>query len=598
MLPYNGMEALQAPIGLLKAQARPPGTNSPPGRFHPYYRDHLPELYDKDVIVLGDDDDNNNNDNDEELVITGSRQVPKPWNQKPRRDVHINQAWQLFDGPVGFHRGCDVELADHSFMRIDEYLPFVEGGPLIKGYRLLHQNHWELLMPERPFELVQLVKIDENLSVQSTMSTAKVSQVIRKCTIIFTSQRYGDLNYRDHVRRHLGSDNNVPFNDVPFYFCRYKSADCNVRIDGRVPTGPPLTGRIEHLHSSQADNGVLIAPDGRQIEFQISNGEVRRQWRGKGHSKSRRYTFGDAFCGAGGTSSGALEAGLKFKFGVDFDLTAIATYRNNFECTGTQVMLNDISDFIKIACASEDGFKVDFLHMSPPCQPFCGANRSPNEEANRENMNAFSKVGDLLDVCKPRVATLEEAKSLTDIDKRKYFRDLISWFIEKGYSVQWKAVELAKFGVPQTRNRTIIIASGPGEQLPAFVRPTHGDGPGLKPIPSINSAINSIPANASHQKERPFMRAPKPPYAGTELCKTIMTSVKSHHYHPSGLRRFNIREYASLQTFPPTFVFAGSMSEKLKQIGNAVPPLFAQTLFKHLKEKLTAADDAEEEEYL
>jgi DNA (cytosine-5)-methyltransferase 1 len=64
-------------------------------------------------------------------------------------------------------------------------------------------------------------------------------------------------------------------------------------------------------------------------------------------------------------------------------------------------------------------------------------------------------------------------------------------------------------------------------------------------------------------------------------------------YHPSGLRNYTLRERASLQTFPHSFIFHGKSAEQLRQIGNAVPPAFARALFESLKEWLAAKDAAE-----
>ena len=92
------------------------------------------------------------------------------------------------------------------------------------------------------------------------------------------------------------------------------------------------------------------------------------------------------------------------------------------------------------------------------------------------------------------------------------------------------------------------------------------------------------------------MKTAKAPYDGNVLCRTILTKVKPHHYHPTGLRRFSIREYAALQTFPHHFLFAGGSAEALKQIGNAVPPTFAEKMYRHITMELRAADEAEEKE--
>lgn len=113
--------------------------------------------------------------------------------------------------------------------------------------------------------------------------------------------------------------------------------------------------------------------------------------------------------------------------------------------------------FIELA-AHTDKYVVDFLHLSPPCQPFAAANTSQTDDS--ANLSAFDTVGDLVKHCKPRVATVEEVGSLTRPDHREDFRQLIWSFILNGYSLQWKVLKLWQFGVPQSRVRLIMIASG------------------------------------------------------------------------------------------------------------------------------------------
>lgn len=73
-----------------------------------------------------------------------------------------------------------------------------------------------------------------------------------------------------------------------------------------------------------------------------------------------------------------------------------------------------------------------------------------------------------------------------------------------------------------------------------------------------------------------------------------MTTVKEQS-HPEGGRRFSIRESAALQTFPHDFIFSGGTTAiKLKQIGNAVPPKFAEPAFRGVDDHMKEADAREE----
>ena len=443
-----------------RLNARPRQLSGPRGlglsqSFIDKFRVHLSgtdENYD-DLTSLGDSDD-------DDFVITGSRL------SEARTLLDVNSF--TLGGPLILAPGIDVELEDRSFLRIVEYQ---SDRQHVRGYRLLRQNHPELFMPERDHELVQLFTTNSDLgNAEYTITTVPIATILRNCKIIFTNQQYKYLNYRKDV---MVNSEEI---EKPLFFCRYMSADANVGTEDGDPNGPPLAGRIEHLCYDQADAGALVTKNGRQIDFKIPDSEVRKQWRGaancvlrgshvqgqgRGRLQSRAYTFGDAFAGAGGTSQGAFDARLKLSFAFDFDHMATETYGANFIArTGTRVLQADVHDFVRTALATNDNFVVDILHLSPPCQPFCGANRQPNPEQDKTNLEAFARVPDILQICKPRIAILEEAKSLLDVDKRRYFNQLICFFIKKGYSVQWKALNLWEFGVPQTRKRTIIIASG------------------------------------------------------------------------------------------------------------------------------------------
>lgn len=74
------------------------------------------------------------------------------------------------------------------------------------------------------------------------------------------------------------------------------------------------------------------------------------------------------------------------------------------------------------------------------------------------------------------------------------------------------------------------------------------------------------------------------------LRATILASGGPYDVHPSGLRPFTPRELACLQTFPVTHDFSGSVFQKKKQIGNAVPPVLAEALLREVRKAMERAD--------
>ena len=167
----------------------------------------------------------------------------------------------------------------------------------------------------------------------------------------------------------------------------------------------------------------------------------------------RRYTFGDCFCGGGGMSRGAINAGLRVAWGFDFNLPACETFKFNFLGTPIyNVWANDFSN-------SKKDCKVDICHISPPCQFFSPLHTSDGKDDDMNTASLFAIEG-LLKKAKPRVVTLEETAGIVRIDSHKdYFNAVINMFTSQGFSVRCKVLSCADFGVSQQRKRLVIIAS-------------------------------------------------------------------------------------------------------------------------------------------
>ena len=168
---------------------------------------------------------------------------------------------------------------------------------------------------------------------------------------------------------------------------------------------------------------------------------------------NQRYTFGDCFCGAGGMSRGAINAGLRVAWGFDFNLPACRTYQLNFLGTPIyNVWANDFSN-------SNKDCKVDICHISPPCQYFSPLHTHDGKDDDMNTASLFA-IGSLLKKAKPRVVTLEETAGLVRISSHKdYFNAIFNMFTSQGFSVQCKVLSCADFGVSQQRRRLVIIAS-------------------------------------------------------------------------------------------------------------------------------------------
>ena len=166
----------------------------------------------------------------------------------------------------------------------------------------------------------------------------------------------------------------------------------------------------------------------------------------------QRYTFGDSFCGGGGVSRGAQMAGLAIEWGFDRGEDQCHTWRKNFPYA--KCHHRDVTSFL----GAEANVKVDILHLSPPCQPYSPANTRPNIDKDEENTATAFAISELLERCRPRLVTMENTFGLLQ-RKPEYFHRFIGLFTAKDYSVRWTILDMANYGVPQRRQRLIVIAS-------------------------------------------------------------------------------------------------------------------------------------------
>lgn len=291
--------------------------------------------------------------------------------------------------------------------------------------------------------------------------------------------------------------------------------------------------------------------------------------------------FGDLFCGVGGASEGARISGSfdRIIYAVDSKDKALSAYANNSD-PGTMLVNLGVTDFCDFVAGYDYAHVV---HMSPPCQDFCG--RSFMHPTNEANQDAMYVVHYFLKIVKPTLVTLENTDGLVR-GYPTWFNSLVNQFTSLNYSVIWKCLDFSGFGVPQRRKRLVLFASAPGLNPPKFPAPTHGPGTG-RALVTIGAALAQIPSNASHHGHRYYrtLRCPKPPYDENTLARTVMTNG-GNNYHPSGLRTFSVRDFATLQGFRHDFIFPERLTEARKVIGNAVPPSAMAVLYRGFRAHL------------
>jgi DNA (cytosine-5)-methyltransferase 1 len=301
------------------------------------------------------------------------------------------------------------------------------------------------------------------------------------------------------------------------------------------------------------------------------------------------------FSGAGGLDLGLVQAGHEIVWANDNDKDAVNTYRKNI---GSHIELKDIEEI-----DSEDIPKCDVVVGGFPCQGFSMANlgRSKGDERNKLYKHFLRVVRDK----QPHYFLAENVRGLLSLDGGEVIKRIVSDFKEAGFRVQYKVFNIADFGVPQTRIRVIIAgtrADLPEERDYVYPNPTHDKKADLFEMQwvTISEALKDIPETCGESSgllnhicskykvtNRNFTghrttdpNKPSPTILARGNGKGGVCALQ----HPSNKRRMSVRESAIIQTFPLDFEFFGAMNSMYRQVGNAVPVLFANHLGEQLKQ--------------
>ena len=324
----------------------------------------------------------------------------------------------------------------------------------------------------------------------------------------------------------------------------------------------------------------------------------------------REYRVVSLFSGCGGLD-----------LGIEGDFTYLGTYYHknpfkiiwandiNKKATETQkinfkninVVCGDITEILadsdnQLALFPEHSAlpeSADVVLGGFPCQDFSLAGKRQGLTVQRGNL--YLSMAKVIEKLKPKVFLAENVKGLISWENGLAINTIIKDFSDIGYNVEYRLFNAADYGVPQTRERVIII--GIRKDISKKIQwplPTHSSENGtLKPWVTIKEAIGDLEDDEKHQS------LPNYGYSKAKLCKgkqgnTITKADKpaptmraEHHgnieYHYSLPRRLSAREAARIQSFPDSFVFYKSVSDAYRQIGNAVAPVFAW----HMAQALT-----------
>ena len=348
--------------------------------------------------------------------------------------------------------------------------------------------------------------------------------------------------------------------------------------------------------------------------------------------------FIDLFAGAGGLSCGLEMAGMSCLLGVEWDSSAVRTFRRNH--LGAEIFDDAIQSLKPGMLRKLLGDRAVHLVVGgPPCQGFSTVGRGdPLDQRN----SLFLEFVRIVKQTRPLFVVLENVTGLVAKKNEPILKAIFRRFQRLGYRLDVRVMSAENYGVPERRRRTVIIGSRLNSPV-RFPEPTHDrmEGRHRRPIRTVGDVLEDLRAddgiihNHDVERARPssqetLMRLKHIPegkgiryrederkylpprlYLGVDWeeisegrfrqaryqrldraqpSPTILTQ-RTIYYHPTEHRHLTPREAARIQSFPNNFIFEGSVTSQWRQIGNAVPPLLGKVIGETLEQTYREAGE-------
>ena len=325
------------------------------------------------------------------------------------------------------------------------------------------------------------------------------------------------------------------------------------------------------------------------------------------------------FSGGGGLDLGFSAAGYKLCASTDIDEYSCRTLRRNSGkksiYSHTNVINEDIMRLSAKNIANDANLpaNIDLIIGGPPCQAFSVFGRRKGLEDPRGNL--VWEYLRIVEEVRPTAFLFENVDGIKTIHGGSLYDSIISKLsLNNEYVVSSYEYNVAEYGIPQYRKRIFFIGWRNGHTIPAMM-PTHGTSNLLscrKPYVTVGDVLIGMP--------KPDEKGLIPNHVGRQHSQRIVDRYESlefgerdhktrinklhpskpsftiivgsnagggkGHVHPFQPREVTPRESARLQTFPDWWEFDGHGRHVIRQVGNAVPPLFAALLAEHIKEHI------------
>lgn len=247
------------------------------------------------------------------------------------------------------------------------------------------------------------------------------------------------------------------------------------------------------------------------------------------------WTIFDLFCGTGGFSYGMERSGLGFstRFGIDVLPVASETFKKNHRSAVglardiRKVRRNEVQDLTKLGRG-----EVDVIVGGPPCQGFSSIRpfRSTNDDDPRNTL--FEEYASFVNYFQPRVFVLENVVGLATHKDGATIDVMEDCFRALGYDIEWRILNAAHYGVPQKRERLVMIGAQKGIRI-KFPEPTHSfkgstigyrdkrrvvtamvddlftTTAGLEPAVTVMDAISDLPPVGAGEEANEYIMSPQ-----------------------------------------------------------------------------------------
>jgi len=323
----------------------------------------------------------------------------------------------------------------------------------------------------------------------------------------------------------------------------------------------------------------------------------------------------DLFCGVGGLTHGLTKAGVTVRLGVDLDPACRYPMETNNDCKFLEA---DVGSLLPSDVQTAFGdAQVTLLAGCAPCQPFSSYAQSAKRDTPHDDWELLRSFSKLVLAVRPTLVTMENVPPLL---KQPIFKDFVAELRDAGYELDFKVVDGRAIGLPQRRQRLVLVASLLG---PIFIPDVN------KPKATVRDAIANLPplaagcsdpddplhtaaslsdlnlARVRHSKPGGTWRdwpselisachvretgATYPSVYGRmewDMAAPTMTTQcygfgNGRFGHPEQDRAISLREAAMIQSFPKDYAFAPPtapihFNTLGRMIGNAVPVLLGE----------------------